>query len=143
MNTSDSSRQLIRQACAVPFRRSGDRLELCLITSLKTKRWIYPKGIVDPGETVQETALKEAFEEAGLHGRIVGEPLGEYRDAKWGTKLHVIVLLMEVTACDDHWHEADIRQRRWVSPEEARTLVSKRKLRRFTDATLRQLRSEA
>ena len=87
--------------------------------------------------------MKEAFEEAGLRGQTVGEPLGEYRDTKWGTKLRVIVLMMEVTACDDHWHEADIRQRRWVSPEDAVALLSKRKLRRFTDAALRQLRADS
>ncbi len=143
MKPSHASRAPIRQACAVPFRRVGDHLEFCLITSLKKKRWIYPKGIVDPGETVQETALKEAFEEAGLHGHITGAPLGDYRDAKWGTELRVTVLTMEVTAWDEHWHESDLRLRRWVSGEKAVALVSKRELRRFTKAALRQLRAES
>jgi 8-oxo-dGTP pyrophosphatase MutT (NUDIX family) len=139
MKSPHSSPPPIRQACAVPFRRLGDRFEFCLITSLKKKRWIYPKGIVDPGETVQETALKEAYEEAGLHGRILGTPLGEYKDAKWGTELLVIVLLMEVTTWDEHWHEEDIRQRRWVPGEKALSVLSKRELRRFTKTALRQL----
>ena len=75
----------IAQACVVPYRRRDERIEFCLITSLKKKRWIFPKGIVDPGETVEEAALKEAFEEAGLHGRILGDPIGKYEDSKWGT----------------------------------------------------------
>jgi len=119
---------LIPQAAAIPFRRSGDRLEICLITSLTRKRWIFPKGIIDPGETVAETALKEAFEEAGLHGRIVGDPMGTYTYSKWGTTLEVTVVLMEVERADASWEEAELRQRRWVSPDEALELVSQAEL---------------
>jgi len=63
MNDSQSSaRRRIAQACVIPFRRDGDEIVFCLITSLKKKRWIFPKGIIDPGETPEETALKEALE---------------------------------------------------------------------------------
>ena len=58
--------------------RNG-QYEFCLITSLRKGRWGFPKGITDPGETHVETALKEADEEAGLRGRIVGDSLGESR----------------------------------------------------------------
>jgi 8-oxo-dGTP pyrophosphatase MutT (NUDIX family) len=139
MDHSDSQRETIPQACVVPFRRCGDAFEFCLITSLKKKRWIFPKGIVDPGETLHETALKEALEEAGLRGRIVGPPLGTYQEAKWGATLNVTVLLMEVTRCERHWHEADLRQRRWVRASSAREAVSKKQLKRFADAAFRRL----
>ena len=46
----------IAQAGAVPFRRRGDRLEFCLITSMGTGRWEFTKGIIDPGETLSVTA---------------------------------------------------------------------------------------
>ena len=79
--------ETIHQVCVIPFRRQDDQLQFCLITSLKKQRWIFPKGIIDPGETYRESALKEALEEAGLRGQIVGEPLGHFFDAKWGARL--------------------------------------------------------
>ena len=76
---------LIQQASAIPYRRRDGCVEFCLITTIKRRRWAFPKGIIDPGETPVETALKEAEEEAGLHGRVDDEPLGRYKYAKWGT----------------------------------------------------------
>jgi 8-oxo-dGTP pyrophosphatase MutT (NUDIX family) len=139
MNTPDSSTKTIPQACAIPFRRNAGRIEFCLITSLKKKRWMFPKGIVDPGETVQQTALKEAFEEAGLRGRIVGAPLGVYQDAKWGATLAVTVLLMEVTGCDDDWHEGSLRNRRWVEPALVSEMVLKKELKHFANLAVSRI----
>jgi 8-oxo-dGTP pyrophosphatase MutT (NUDIX family) len=134
-----SNREPIEQSCVVPFRRQGERVEICLITSLEKGRWILPKGIIDPGETLEETALKEALEEAGLHGRIVGEPLGTYEDFKWGTTLHVTVLLMEVTQCDDQWPEDDVRERQWVAATEAAEMLAKKELRPIVAETVHML----
>jgi phosphohistidine phosphatase len=112
------------QASAVPFRRFGERVEFCLITT-SAGRWGFPKGHIDPGETPEQTALKEALEEAGLHGRIVGSPLVGYRADKNGQSKRVVALLMEVTRCDDQWDEAAVRQRRWVSRSEAQDLLNR------------------
>jgi 8-oxo-dGTP pyrophosphatase MutT (NUDIX family) len=108
--------ELIRQACVIPFRIHQGTLKFCLITSLKKKKWIFPKGVVEPGETPAETGLKEAWEEAGLRGQIVGEPVGSYADRKWQAQLDVCVLLMSVTQCEDDWPEMRKRQRAWMSP---------------------------
>lgn len=126
----------ILQACVVPYRWNGDELEVCLITSLKKKRWIFPKGIIDPGDNCAETSVKEALEEAGLHGRIVGKPLGVYEDFKWGSPLKVTAVMMEVTQCDDDWLEADVRERTWVTPELAMELLSRPVLRDFVEAAV-------
>jgi phosphohistidine phosphatase len=136
MTDDPSSPEPIQQACVVPYRRQGERIEICLITSLKKGHWILPKGIIDPGETLVETALKEALEEAGLDGRIVGEPLGAYEDFKWGTVLQVTVLLMEVTRADDEWLEADVRERSWVDATEAAEMLAKAELRPFVAAAM-------
>jgi phosphohistidine phosphatase len=127
------------QASAVPFRRRDGDLEFCLITSMSKRRWCFPKGIIDPGETPAETALKEAEEEAGLRGRIVGDPLGEYEYSKWGRVLRVLVLLMEVDHADDHWLEAEHRQRRWMGAEEAAERLVPARLDPFIDAVLQSL----
>ncbi len=118
---------LPEQASAVPFRRAGDRIEFCLITT-SAGRWGFPKGYIDRGETPEQAALKEALEEAGLHGRILGTPLLSYKLDKNGQTRRVVALLMEVTAADDQWDEADIRQRRWVSQPEARDLLGRESL---------------
>ena len=135
----DTSPRPIPQVCVVPFRRIGNRIEVCLITSLNKQRWIFPKGIIEPGQSCEEAALNEALEEAGLSGQIVGEPLGAYDDAKWGAVLRVTALMMEVTGCEDEWLEADVRERRWVSPEDASELLSKPILREFVDTVVRRI----
>ena len=132
-----------RQASAVPFRRTKSGFEICLITSLSSGRWGFPKGLVDPGETAPETALKEAQEEAGLAGRIVGGTLGEYQYAKWGVMLTVTVYLMEVTQVAESWLEADRRQRRWVTAEAAAPMLDRKYLARMLRLAVAQLRFDA
>ena len=113
----------IQQACTIPYRRNGDEIELCIITSAKRQRWGFPKGIIEEGETLQEAALKESFEEAGLHGSIVGDVLGSYPDKKWGRVLQVHVVIMHVESYDNHWQEERIRKRQWVRPKKAASLI--------------------
>ena len=133
----------IQQASAVPYRKRYGRVEFCLITSARRRRWGFPKGIIDPGETPRQTALKEAEEEAGLHGRIEGECLGQYEYRKWGTVLVVTGYLMRVTAADDDWEEAGWRDRAWHSAEGARTVIDRDELRDLLEAAIERIGSEA
>jgi 8-oxo-dGTP pyrophosphatase MutT (NUDIX family) len=126
------------QATAIPFRRRREQIEFCLITTRRGK-WIFPKGIVDPGENEEQTALKEAFEEAGLHGQIIGEPLGSYELAKFGKTYEVTALLMEVSQCDAHWMEQQMRRRRWVSAQQAFQLLKQPQLRNLLSRAIEQL----
>ena len=132
----------LMQAGTVPYRIRNGYPEFCLITSIRKGTWGFPKGIIDPGETAEETALKEAEEEAGLHGQIVGEPLGQYEYRKWGTVLVVTVYLMQVTAVDDEWEEGDVRERRWCRAEQARAAIRRGELRELLDAALAQICEE-
>ncbi|HUT89903.1 MAG TPA: NUDIX domain-containing protein [Thermoguttaceae bacterium] len=139
MNYSETTP--IEQASAVPYRLREGQPEFCLITSISSGKWGFPKGIIDPGETPRETATKEAEEEAGLHGRIVGEPIGQYQYHKWGTTLLVTVYLMEVTGVEDEWEEAELRERVWRRADEARAAVGRTELRRLLDAAVERIRS--
>lgn len=134
--------QSIEQACAVPFRAYLERVEFCLITS-SAGRWKFPKGYIEPGETFIEAALKEALEEAGLHGRVVGDPIGYYEIEKKGRPRNVIALLMEVIQSDEVWKEAKVRQRQWVTPEEARGLVSEPELFELLEVAHARVRAAA
>ena len=72
-----------QQAAAIPIRRRGDDLQVCLIRKRLAGSWGIPKGTVDSGETHESTALNEAWEEAGLRGRLVGDSLGTYKYKKY------------------------------------------------------------
>jgi phosphohistidine phosphatase len=109
---------VIPQAACVPFRPSGNGYEVLLITNRKGK-WGLPKGIVDPGETPQQTAAKEAFEEAGLIGAVEEPVIAAFAYAKWGETLDVKVYLMQVAETQPGFSESEFRRREWLVPEVA------------------------
>jgi 8-oxo-dGTP pyrophosphatase MutT (NUDIX family) len=94
---------LPQQAAAIPVRRKSSALEVCLIRRKGSPSWGIPKGSVDAGDTHEETALKEAWEEAGISGRLIGVSLGTYEYAKWDTTFEVAVYLMEVLKQHPTW----------------------------------------
>ena len=115
-----------QQAAAIPFRLREGAVEVCLITTLKAGRWTVPKGFIDPGATAPETAVREAREEAGVHGRVVGGPVGYYDIRKLGGRYRVAVYLMRVDRVDDRWEEQSLRRRRWTSVRRAEKLLAGR-----------------
>jgi len=126
------------QAGVIPFRRNRHAIEICLIRTKGRKKWKIPKGFVDPDETPQQAALKVAWEEAGLRGRLLGEPIGTYDYEKWNLELSVAVFLMEVASEDDHWDESRFRERRWIPLDEAFERLKKHPVKSLLqDATSR------
>ena len=110
-----TSGEYIRQAAALPLRKG----RVCLITSRNGKRWVIPKGWIEPGQTAGETALQEAWEEAGLIGILEEQPVGSYHYKKSGEIYHVTAFVMQVTEMAGHWPEAHMRQRIWVAEDKA------------------------
>jgi 8-oxo-dGTP pyrophosphatase MutT (NUDIX family) len=119
----------IYQAAAIPLKKG----RLCLVTSSSGKRWVIPKGCMEPGKTEGQIALQEAWEEAGLVGILEREPVGSYVYEKWGSQCHVTVFLMHVTGTAEEWPEKLLRQRCWLKPVEA--------IARIEDPGLRDLLS--
>ena len=117
----------IPQAAAIPLRQG----RVCLVTSSSGKRWVIPKGCMEPGKTAGEIALQEAWEEAGLVGVLRPEPVGSYVYEKAGLTCHVTVFLMQVTDGVQDWPERELRERAWVSFTEA--------VARIDDPGLREL----
>ena len=115
-----------RQAGVIPFRRRSGEIQFCLVTTSGGGNWTFPKGIIDPGDTARGAALREAIEEAGLHGTLVGPRVGTFQQTKWGTEFTVEMYLMDVSQVDDTWDEQDVRQRRWCSGDAALDLLQGR-----------------
>ncbi len=104
---------------------------VCMITSSNRRRWVFPKGQIDPGHTPGETALVEAWEEAGLVGSLDPEPLGNYVYEKYKTPHHVLVYRLRVVEVLADWPEKSFRERAWLSPAAA--------LERIEEPALREL----
>lgn len=117
------------QSSVIPYRVHKGVPEVMIIRSSKNKHWVVPKGIADPGMSKQDSAKKEAREEAGIEGHIDDAELGSYCYEKWGSHCTVTVYAMEVThvLSEAEWDE-DHRGRRWVSVADAESLLKQSQL---------------
>lgn len=119
--------KLRAQYAALPFRKT-DGLEIMLISSRDTGRWVLPKGWPIKGAKPHAVAAVEALEEAGLMGKIAKKPVGAYRYLK--RQRNGAALLCEVKVFPFHvgkqrrkWPERGQRTTKWFSPDEAARLV--------------------
>lgn len=123
-----------RQVAALPWRLGEDGIEVMLVTSRDTGRWILPKGWRELGEQPWQAAAREAAEEAGISGEISSARAGRYFYDKVrrssGETLHceVLVYPLQVAELADKWPEKKKRQRRWFKPAEAARCVSETEL---------------
>jgi phosphohistidine phosphatase len=118
-----------RQAAVIAVRKRSAGLEVCLIRRRSSSSWGIPKGTIEPGESPAEAALKEAWEEAGLRGRLAGDVVGTYKYEKLGATFNVAVFVMEVSSQAAVWPEATIRRRRWVAVTDAPSLLDRHAVR--------------
>jgi 8-oxo-dGTP pyrophosphatase MutT (NUDIX family) len=117
----------IPQAAALPTRDG----KVCLVTSRSRRRWVIPKGWIDPGHTPSQAAVTEAWEEAGLVGTLHPEPVGSYQYGKDGREHHVTVYVLRVIEEKTTWPERELRTRVWLSPAEAAERVDEPGLRQI------------
>lgn len=116
------------QYAALPWRMQGQTLQVLLITSRRTRRWIIPKGWPMEGCKPTVCAAREAEEEAGVSGDIDKTAIGHFRYMKVlrdGVEIpcRVEVFPLKVTKESANWDEEDARQRRWCSVPEAASAV--------------------
>lgn len=123
------------QMAALCHRAKGKRREYLLITSRDTARWIIPKGWPIRGLSSNETALREAWEEAGVKGReLTGEPVGRFTYNKRRANglevpVETLVYSVAVEELSEDFPEAHERQRKWVDAETAATMVNEAELK--------------
>ncbi len=135
---TDKPSWLFNQSAVIPYRFNDDCYEILLITTIKKKHWIIPKGVIDPGLSPTESAVKEAREEAGIEGRIVSKCLGTYSYKKWGGTCHVEVYLFEVDNMLDQWPEKDLRKRQWFSVKKAVSTLREDTLKKIIKHTFKK-----
>lgn len=107
-----------------------------LITSRGTGRWVIPKGWPMEGRTLPGAAAQEAWEEAGVRGRVHPTELGRCRydkgqDEGFAIPVEMRVFLLEVTALSDDFPEESQRRRQWFAPAKAAQHVDEPGLRRI------------
>jgi 8-oxo-dGTP pyrophosphatase MutT (NUDIX family) len=123
------------QYAALPWRRRGDgQVEILLITSRESRRWVIPKGWPMKDMAPGPCAAQEAFEEAGVVGACRKKSLGVYhydKRLRSGRIQHVRVQVfpLEVSEERDIWPEMAERDRTWTRPADAAGLVEEPELR--------------
>ncbi|WP_131193741.1 NUDIX hydrolase [Lichenihabitans psoromatis] len=129
---------LHRQYGAVPFRFDQDGfLEVMLVTSRDTGRWIVPKGWPIAKLKPRQVAAREAWEEAGLKGRIVGtKALGRFRYMKaiedeQPIECELTLFALQVSKQSKSWPERRQRKTEWFGVDAAIALASDPGLRKI------------
>ncbi|MES9821459.1 MAG: histidine phosphatase family protein [Candidatus Thiodiazotropha sp.] len=130
-----------KQSSVIPYRIEGGEVEILVVMSSKRKHWVLPKGISEPALSQQNSAAKEALEEAGVEGEVAEEPIGAYSYEKWGAECTVSVYPMQVTRelSEDEWEEHH-RGREWLAPKQAMKRVKQAELKPMIQALFKQLK---
>jgi len=126
--------QTIRQVAALPVRKTeAGSLEVLLVTSRDTGRWVLPKGWPSRRLKDKDAAAREAKQEAGVVGKISSKPIGNYRYRKLEGQnsrlVEVSVYILRVQKEKRRWREQTERERRWFSVAMAARCVRERRLK--------------
>jgi 8-oxo-dGTP pyrophosphatase MutT (NUDIX family) len=115
--------------------RTSPVLEFLLVTTLRTRRWILPKGWPHADLSLAQSAAREALEEAGVTGEVADEPFGHYHylKEKGGSALpcRVEIFPLHVTGNRRVFAERGARERVWLPAEQAVMRVDEAGLKRI------------
>lgn len=132
---------------ALCWRLRGGKARVLLVTSRDTGRWIIPKGWPMKTRDAAAAAANEAWEEAGVQGRIKAESLGFYTYLKTRPDADAVTCAVEVfplrvDRLERRYPERAERRRKWFAPEKAARKVNEPELRAlilaFAEQTARQ-----
>lgn len=105
-----------RQAGAIVVRSGKSEPRILLVTARRNpNNWIFPKGHVEEGETLKAAAVREAREEAGIEGKVVG-PAGRMA-YKFGENTYRVHYFVVKTA--DSGRQREGRRLRWLKYKQA------------------------
>jgi 8-oxo-dGTP pyrophosphatase MutT (NUDIX family) len=124
---------------ALPYRFTPNAaLEILLVTTRRTGRWIIPKGWPIKGLKPPNSAEREAFEEAGAVGTIGARSIGLFRyakleDSEVKVTCEVTVFPLLVARQQETWPEFEQRALKWVSPDEALSSIEEPELKALVE----------
>jgi len=112
------------QVAALCTRLRDGKVQVLLITSRDTGRWVIPKGWPMRGRSLSGAARQEAWEEAGVKGRVSSDPLGSFHYDKrleggLAVPTDVLVYHLQIESMSKSYPEDHQRKRRWFSPNQA------------------------
>ena len=132
---------------ALPYRiTKASGLEILLVTTRQSKRWIIPKGWPIKGLSGRGSAAREAYEEAGVRGIVGRKPIGTYvygkqfDDVMVTVPCEVRVYALRVRRRERAWPESHQREVRWYQPDEAIAAIEETELRLLVTAVVKALR---
>ena len=119
------------KSCVIPYRINQGQLEVLLITSIRKKKWVLPKGFIEFNFSAFESAKKEAYEEAGVIGENETVELGAFLSKKKNGISLIRVFSMEVTKELNDYPEKNLRKRKWFDSNEAVEKIDINELKTF------------
>ena len=126
------------QSGVLPWRvkrsKKAEKAEVLLVTGRRSGRWMIPKGWPVAGKSMADSAAQEAFEEAGIKGKVDPRPIGTFRHVKqhllFGElEVDIQVHPMAVKRELGDWPERGERTRKWFKVEEAAERVDSEELK--------------
>lgn len=118
-------------AGGVAYRKEGGEVRLAVIRTSEEGRWQLPKGIVDPGESHEQAALREVREEAGITCEILDTLdtieywfVASYDGPKKRYHKKVTFYLMKYLSGNIEDHDHEVIEARWVSFDEAMEMLA-------------------
>lgn len=123
----------LTQVAALPFVEVATGIDVLLITSRRRGRWIIPKGWPVDGLSYPGAAAREAREEAGAHGEIGQETIGDYTYTKqtgqgYGVPCRVLVYPLRVAYQELAWREQAERSLQWTALGNAADVIEQKDL---------------
>ncbi|MFY9968824.1 MAG: NUDIX hydrolase [Roseiarcus sp.] len=134
------------QYAALPYRFTpAAALEILLVTTRTSKRWIIPKGWPIKGLKPAKSAAREAFEEAGVRGRVAMKSIGLFNYDKLlaengiPVNCEVRVFPLLVKRQSEAWPEFEQRRIQWVEPARAVALIKEPGLKKLVAAFAKKI----
>jgi 8-oxo-dGTP pyrophosphatase MutT (NUDIX family) len=143
-------RVIFTQYGALPYRfTEAAALEVLIVTTRQSRRWIIPKGWPIKGITPARSAAREAFEEAGVRGKVGAKAIGSFRytrpangsDAESDCKVKIFPLMVKKQSAI--WPESGQRVIQWVDPEKAISLIGEPQLKAVVAAFAKRVAAAA
>jgi 8-oxo-dGTP pyrophosphatase MutT (NUDIX family) len=145
-SSNKKDRAIRVQYGVLPYRfTETNSLEVLLVTTRQTRRWIIPKGWPIKGLKPPKSAAREAYEEAGIRGTVRAKAIGVFSyekgfDANGVTvPCEVRVFPMIVKRQLDVWPEANEREARWFEPRKALSAIRDDGLRELIDSFVERI----